>query len=152
MNGINQAFAVGNITKAPESRVTRAGKPMLTFTVAVNESWTDDDGATKTRTEWVSVVCFDRQAEALSRFLGSGMLVAVLGKMRTDRVEKDGVVRFYTKVIADRVQVLSPKAGATTEARDRAGPQQALDALDNVAGHTPPADGPADYNDDEIPF
>jgi single-strand DNA-binding protein len=77
------------------------------FSVAVNEKYAN--GEAKEHTEWFNVTVFDKQAEACGQYLAKGRQVYVEGRQRTSEYEKDGEKKFWTEVIADRVQFLGSK-------------------------------------------
>lgn len=172
MNGLNQFTCVGHLGGDPELRYTPAGTPVLNFSVAINESWKDSQGKKQERVEWVRCTTWGAGGEALSTFLRKGMLVAVVGRLRTTSYEKNGEKRYSTQVMTDTVNVLTPKGdgaseGDTRERRApgqprpsaRSGPQRALDELERTGqAVTGPMSGKNhdsfanDFSDDEIPF
>jgi single-strand DNA-binding protein len=91
------AVVTGNVGKVNESRVTKTGKTMLTFSVASTEK---KDGPTT----WVEVVCFDEQAEACSQSLQKGQRVVVSGRLGLETYEKkDGSQGFSVRLMANEV-------------------------------------------------
>ena len=52
MAGVNKVILVGNLGRDPELRYTQGGTPVLNFTLATNEAWTDKQtGQRQERTE-----------------------------------------------------------------------------------------------------
>src|SRR3954470_3306475 len=104
MAGVNRVTVIGNLGKDPETKFSSAGKAICKFSVAVNEKYGD-----KEHTEWFNVTVFDKQAEACGQYLAKGRQVYVEGRQRTSEYEKNGEKKFWTEVIADRVQFLGSK-------------------------------------------
>lgn len=75
----------GNIGKAPESKTTREGKHMATFTVFWNCYQKDKTGQDKQNPDVaIQVRCFDRVADNVMATLQKGMRVIVTGRMEHD--------------------------------------------------------------------
>jgi single stranded DNA-binding protein len=55
----------------------------------------------------VNIEAWGRLAETCHEYLGKGSLVYVEGRMKTDRYEDGGEIRYFTKVVARTVQFLS---------------------------------------------
>ena len=108
--GVNVVHLIGNITRDVEVRRTGEGVSMATFTVACTEEWTDKQtGNKQTRTEFANVVAWRKLADICHDYLKKGDKVYIQGKMQTDQYEKDGVRHYYTKVIANQMQMLGGK-------------------------------------------
>ncbi|NDJ53318.1 MAG: single-stranded DNA-binding protein [Chloroflexi bacterium] len=61
-------------------RYTQGGKPVTTFTVAVNNR-RQIDGQWQDETTWFRVTCWDRLAETTNQFLKRGRQVMVVGRI-----------------------------------------------------------------------
>lgn len=146
MKGVNLCTFIGTVGHLPELRRTVAGKPVLNFSIGVDDEWLDGDGQPHRRCEFVNIAIFGRAADDLARVLLRGDLVHVVGRMRTESYGRPGERRTSTKIIAECVLVLCKVAPA--RAGDGAsGPQQALDALERVvvAGTTEPEPAEVEY-------
>jgi single-strand DNA-binding protein len=60
---VNKVILVGFLGDAPELKFSQQGKPVCTFSLAVNERWKDAEGSPRERVEWFKIVCFGRLAE-----------------------------------------------------------------------------------------
>ena len=47
--GLNKVMIIGHLGRDPEMRYTPSGRPVTTFSVATNRSWTTSDGEKRTR-------------------------------------------------------------------------------------------------------
>ena len=125
---VNKVILIGFLGGAPEVRFTPQGKPVGTFSVAVNESWKDTQGARQERVEWFRIVCFGRLAEICGEYLSKGRHVYVEGKLKTWKWEdREGEKRTTVEVVASQMRILdSPRKngnGATVDASINEQPQ-----------------------------
>jgi len=105
---VNRVVLVGRLTKDPELRYSNSNIPMVYFTVAVNRTFTDQNG--QRQADFIGCVAFRKQAENMARFLGRGSQVAVEGRIQTRNYQgKDGNTVYVTEVVADSVQFLESK-------------------------------------------
>lgn len=87
---INTATISGNLGADPEHRTTASGASVLTFQVAVNERVPDGAGGWKDQAHWIKCVVFGKRADGLVAHLHKGSKVAVTGKLRQEKWEKNG--------------------------------------------------------------
>jgi single-strand DNA-binding protein len=107
MASLNKVMVIGNLGADPEMRYTANGNAVTTFNVATNESWTDGSGERRERTEWFSVVTWNRLAETCAQYLTKGRSVYVEGRLQTRSWEgQDGQKRYRTEVVAETVRFL----------------------------------------------
>jgi single-strand DNA-binding protein len=82
------------------------------FSIATSESYKDrTTGEKKEITEWHNIVLWRGLAEIAQKFLRKGDMVYIEGKLRTRSWEKEGVTRYTTEIVADNMNMLSPKSG-----------------------------------------
>jgi single-strand DNA-binding protein len=151
---VNKVVLTGRLTRDPEMRSLASGKNVTTFTVASNEFI----GGGREKSEYTSVVTWDRLAEIAGTYLGKGQQVAIEGRLQTRSWDDErGVRHWKTEVVASHVEMLSGRRKKDYEA------QQAADSLAAQAeqyGEAPPtepiaespaglasADGPDDDED-----
>jgi single-strand DNA-binding protein len=139
VKSLNKIQLIGNVGKDPELRHTGSGVAVAEFSLATGERWKDKQtGEVKERTEWHTIVAWDKLAENVNVYVAKGMRIYVEGALRTEKYEKDGQAHYRTKVQAKDVIFL----GSTGEKTDTAKPAEKPAAK--------PA--PADNFDDDIPF
>jgi single-strand DNA-binding protein len=109
MPALNRVQLIGNLGKKPEMKLTPGGKKVTTFPVAVGQHWRGSDGEMKETTDWFNVEAWGRLAEICSEYLKKGSLVFLEGRLKTDRYEYQGETRYFTKVIANRLQMLDQR-------------------------------------------
>lgn len=101
----------GNVGREPETRNTKTGKAMCSFSVA---STMRKDGR-EPETTWVDVLCFDELALGVVEQLHKGAKVVVTGQMALETFEKkDGTPGFALRLVANEV-ALSLRAAKNYE-------------------------------------
>ena len=109
MPTLNRVQLIGRLGKDPESKFTPTGKKVAHFSIAVTNRWKDQSGAAKESTECVNIEAWGRLGEVCEQYLKKGSLVYLEGRMKTDRYEDKGDVRYFTKVVAQTLQFLDKK-------------------------------------------
>lgn len=105
---INRVVLVGRLTKDPELRYTQGGLPVARFTVAVNRTFSNQQGDKEA--DFINCVAWRKQAENLANFMRKGSLIGVEGRIQTGSYEgQDGKRVYTTEVVADSVQFLEPR-------------------------------------------
>ena len=113
MPALNSVQLIGYLGKGPESKYTPTGKLVTDFSMAISRRWKTPEGETREQTEWVHVETWERLAEICQEYLGKGSLVYVQGRLKTERYEDEGQIKYFTKVVAQSVQFMSD--GRTSE-------------------------------------
>ena len=130
---MNKVFLTGRLTRDPELRSLASGKAVTQFSLATNEY-----AGGKERTEYHSVVTWDRLAEICGQFLGKGQQVAIEGRIQTRSWDDQKSIRHWkTEIVASNVEMLSGRKKKDYDA------QSAADALEARA-----TAGPGDEDDD----
>lgn len=135
-----QISLIGNLGDDPLMRYTPSGVAVASFNLAVNRSWTGQDGQRQDKTTWFRVSVWNKQAETVSQYLSKGRQVLVIGEMEEARayIDKDGNARASLEVKAQSVRFLGQKGG------------ESAGVSDGTATAAPA--GGAPVNDEDIPF
>jgi len=105
---INRVVLVGRLTKDPELRYTPSGVAMARFTLAVNRTFSNQQG--EREADFINCVVWRKQAENTANYLKKGSLAGVEGRIQTGSYEgQDGKRVYTTDVVADSVQFLEPR-------------------------------------------
>jgi single-strand DNA-binding protein len=131
---VNKVILIGFLGEAPELRFSSQGKPVGTFSLAVNERWKDAEGARRERVEWFQIVCFGRLPEVCGQYLDRGRHVYIEGRLQTRKWEdRGGEKRMTIEVVANQMQILdrAPKNGNGAKAAESSKPAEAVDESDN---------------------
>jgi len=107
---LNKVQLIGNLTREPELRYTTGGTPVVTFGLATNKSWKDQDGNMKEVAEFHNVVAWNKMAEICQQLLAKGMKVYIEGSLTTRSWEaEDGSTRYKTEVRVNDMILLDSK-------------------------------------------
>ena len=105
---------IGNLGGDPIMRYTPSGVAVADFSLAVNRSWTGQDGQQQTKTIWFKVSCWNKLAETVTQYLTKGRLVLVVGEIEEARTYIDkntGEARASLEVKASSVRFLGKTEG-----------------------------------------
>ncbi|MED3728042.1 single-stranded DNA-binding protein [Priestia filamentosa] len=162
---INRVILVGRLTKDPELRYTPNGVAVATFSLAVNRTFTNQQGDREA--DFINCVVWRRQAENVANFLKKGSLAGVDGRIQTRSYDNQEGRRVYvTEVVGDNVQFLEPKSGSgggnannNFQSSPNQGSPFGQDQNRNNQGYTRVDDDPfssngdtIDISDDDLPF
>jgi single-strand DNA-binding protein len=156
--GVNKVILIGNLGNDPETRYLPSGGAVTNITLATSEGWRDKQtNEQKERTEWHRVVFFNKLAEIAGEYLKKGSKVYVEGSLRTRQWEKDGQKHYTTEVVANEMQMLDGRGGASTGQQGgdfNAPPRAAQASSSGTAGAAPAGPDPTSFDnfDDDIPF
>ena len=131
---VNRITLIGFLGDSPELKFSQQGKPVCTFSLAVNERWKDPAGAPRERVEWFQIVCFARLAEVCGEYLNKGRHVYLEGRLQTRKWKgPEGEKRAAIEVVAHQMQILdrAPQNGNGTKAAESTNPSQPVDEGDN---------------------
>jgi single-strand DNA-binding protein len=126
---INKVILVGNVGKDPVIRYFDKGVAKVTFPLATSETYTNQQGETITSTEWHNIVLWRALAEVAEKTVKKGSQIYIVGKIKTrSYVDKDGVNKYITEILADTLLVLEKKQGTVnTQVQTEAGRNEVQD-------------------------
>jgi len=103
---MNRVDLVGRLTRDPELRHTTSGRAVCQLNLAINRTFTNQNG--EREADFINVVVWDKQAENVSKYVTKGRLVSVEGRLQSRSYDdKDGKRVYVTEVVANSVQFLS---------------------------------------------
>jgi single-strand DNA-binding protein len=161
---INRVVLVGRLTKDPDLRFTPNGVAVATFSLAVNRTFSNQQG--ERETDFINCVIWRKQAENVANFLKKGSLAGVEGRIQTRNYDgQDGKRVYVTEVLAETVQFLEPRNASNQGGSFGMNQQnQGFNAGNNPFQDAPPSkpsfnDDPfggtsktIDITDDDLPF
>jgi single-strand DNA-binding protein len=109
MPTLNRVELIGRLGKEPEVRALPSGKKVTSFSLAVDRSWRTAGGEKKDATDWFNVESWGKLGEICQKYLHKGRLIYVAGRLQTDRYEHEGETRYFTRVVAQQMQMLERK-------------------------------------------
>ncbi len=117
-------IVVGNLGRDPEMRYLPSGQAVTSFSVAVNDNHTNNNGEKVERTIWVRVSAWGKHGEVCNQYLKRGSKVLVEGRLTADPATggpriwtgQDGSARASFEISAQTVRFLSSRGdGAAAE-------------------------------------
>jgi single-strand DNA-binding protein len=157
MASVNKVILIGNLGRDPETRYMPDGGAITNISIATTDAWKDKNGEKQEKTEWHRVAFFGKLAEIAGEYLKKGSQVYVEGRLQTRKwQDKEGVDKYTTEIVADRMQMLGSRQGMGGGDRDAGA--GAGSSPGGAAGGAKPAGKPAakgskfDDFEDDIPF
>ncbi len=141
---VNKVILVGNVGKDPEVRHLEGGNTVARFTLATNETYNDKSGQRVTQTEWHNIVVWRGQAEVAEKYITTGKLLYVEGKLRTNVYDdkQTGTKKYFTEVHCTNFRFLGSPSGDTQQKEQSGGASTAKNEPE------PPMPEP----EDDLPF
>ncbi|EIX7600455.1 single-stranded DNA-binding protein [Listeria monocytogenes] len=159
---MNRVVLVGRLTKDPDLRYTPAGAAVATFTLAVNRTFTNQNG--EREADFINCVVWRKPAENVANFLKKGSMAGVDGRVQTRNYEgNDGKRVYVTEIVAESVQFLEPKQNAVEGSTPNNNQNEANYSNNNKNGSYRASSSqnsdsfanegkPIDISDDDLPF
>ena len=108
MGNFNKVMLHGNLTSDPEVIPTKNGKPLTTFSVAVDRNWKSSGGEKLSETSFHKVVAFGKLGEIAGTYLKKGRPVLVCGRLNNrSYLTKEGAKRYVTEIVMEDFNFLS---------------------------------------------
>jgi len=148
MASFNKVILLGNLTRDPEVRYTPKGTAVTDLGLAVNRTYTADNGEKREEVTFVDVTFWGRTAEVAGEYLKKGRPVFVEGRLQLDSWDdkQSGQKRTKLKVVGENMQMLgAPRGGGAGGGDEEGGARSSRPA-------PPPKAAPSAPDDDEIPF
>lgn len=106
---MNKVILIGRLTRDPELRYTGSNTPVATFSLAVNRSFTNQNG--EREADFINCVVWRKLAETVKNYLFQGSQVAVEGRIQTRKYQNDkGENKYITEILAENVEFLDSKS------------------------------------------
>ena len=100
---LNTVFLQGRLGKDPEIRHTQSGKPVASFSLAVDRDY-KSQGSDQRETDWIDVVAWGNQAQFVSNYFSKGRVMIVKGRLQVRKwTDTSGNNRRSTEVVAESI-------------------------------------------------
>jgi single stranded DNA-binding protein (ssb) len=138
---LNKIMLIGNLGKDSETRFTTNNTAVTSFTLATTYSYKGRDGNWINETTWHNIIAWSL-SDYMREGLKKGKKFYVEGRLsKRDYTDKEGIKRFMTEVIAER---LIPLEGKEFDGQFSGAETAAESALDVPAA--------TNSEDDDLPF
>ena len=103
-SSVNKVILVGHIGNKPEGRYTPSGVSTVSFSIATNETWVDNNQDKQEHTEWHNIIAWNKLADFATEYLQKGQMIYLEGKLQT-RTYKDSnkVQHKKTEIVANSI-------------------------------------------------
>ena len=103
---------MGNLTRDPDLKFTKAGTGVTEVGLAINRRWANDDGDQKEETTFVDVTFWGKHAETIAKYVKKGHPLYIEGRLQIDSWDdkETGAKRYKLRVIGDGFQFLTSKS------------------------------------------
>ncbi|MGX7109003.1 single-stranded DNA-binding protein [Facklamia miroungae] len=106
---MNTVQLVGRLTKEIDLRYTSSGTPVGSFTLAVNRSFTNQQG--EREADFINCVIWRKAAENLANFTRKGSQIGVEGRIQTRSYDnQQGQKVYVTEVVVSNFHLLEPRS------------------------------------------
>lgn len=106
---MNQVQLIGNLTKDIELRKTQNGKSVVNFTLAVARTFNREE------TDFIQCQAWGKTADILHQYCHKGSKIGLSGSIETGSYEKNGQRVYTTTVIANNIELLTPREPMTAQ-------------------------------------
>lgn len=138
---INIAVLQGRLTADPEVRTINSGKEVVSFTLAVDKKFSNDNSA-----DFIPIVAWDKNATFISRYFRKGSQIALEGTITSRTYEdKNGKKQTRIEVVASHASF----CGSKSESKQVAPTEDKTAQVNSQSVSVPYAD---DYEEDKLPF
>ena len=105
---MNKVIIIGRNTKDIELRQTTAGVSAIEFSIAVKRAFKNANG--EYESDFFNCVAFRNTAELISRYVGKGDMLGIVGRLQTrNYTNKEGRKIYVTEIVVDEVEFLQTK-------------------------------------------
>ena len=116
MANVNKVILIGNVTRDPEVKFTPKGSAVTDIGLAVNRSFTLDNGEKREEVTFIDVTFWGRQAETIGEYVKKGRSIYVEGRLQLDSWDdkQSGQKRSKLRVIGENFQFLGARPGGAS--------------------------------------
>jgi single-strand DNA-binding protein len=138
---VNKVILVGNVGQDPEVKYTPSGVPVARLSLATNERFKDKNDQWQDRTEWHSIVAWQRLAEIVGEYVRKGTKLYVEGKLQTTSWQdrQSGEKKYRIEIVARDIILLGSRENGEKGSIETSNEKSAPEPLSSVV-------------DEDIPF
>ncbi len=163
MPSFNRVILAGNLTRDPELRYTPKGTAVARMTLAVNRTYTGENGEKKEEVSFVDVDAWGRQAEVISQYVKKGRPLLLEGRLKQDTWEDKNTHQKQSKlrVVLENFTFIDSRGGEggipaeSARSRSTAPASSSPAPSPSAAPAGPPEsepEGPEAPEEDDVPF
>ncbi len=112
---MNISALIGRVTHTPELKVTKSGKSVVSFTLAVKRPFSTGE------TDFIDCVAWNKQAEIISKYISKGHIIGLQGHIeKRNYTNKNNEKRYVFEVVVDNFTFL-PQGNKPQEEQENDG-------------------------------
>lgn len=149
---MNKIILIGRLTKDPELRYTQSGTAVVSFNLAVDRRFTNQNG--EREADFINCVAWNKTAEFISEYFHKGKQIAVEGRLQVRSYDgNDGQRHWVTEVVAEQVEFVGSKGHGNNQNDSGTGNTDGSNA-DSSSGNNPYAGLGEEvvFDDNDLPF
>lgn len=111
MNSLkNKIQLIGHLGALPVIKEFGENKKLASFSLATKETYYNKEGERISDTQWHNLVCWNKTADIVEKYLDKGSEIAIEGKLTYDQwVDKEGKKRVTPKIVVSELLMMSGK-------------------------------------------
>ena len=141
---VNQVHLLGRCGQDPEIRsVGQNNVTKASFSLCTGGKYKSHDGREIDDTAWHNIVAWRGLATLAQQYIRKGSQIFVIGHLSYRKyTDANGIERFITEIIADKIELCGSRAEATPPAQIEAQtPKSLSNPFPDDIGDLPPSDG-----------
>ena len=105
---MNKIILIGRLTKEPELRYTQSGTAVVSFNLAVDRRFANQNG--EREADFINCVAWNKTAEFIANYFQKGKGIAIEGRLQVRSYDgNDGQRHWVTEVVAEQVEFVGGK-------------------------------------------
>ena len=129
---MNKVVIIGRNTKEIELKQTSAGASVVEFSIAVKRPFKSPNG--EYESDFFNCVAFRNTAELISKYVGKGDMIAIVGRLQTrNYTNREGKKIYVTEIMVEDVEFVQSKKREATEEPE----EPKWEELDSADGDLP---------------
>ena len=154
MASFNKVILAGNLTRDPELRYTPKGTAVAKIGLAVNRTWTGEDGQKKEEVNFIDVEAWGRQGEVIAQYMKKGRPLLIEGRLKLDTWEDKNTKQKISKlkVVLESFSFIDSNRGEGGGASEAPGAPRPARPAAAVAPVVEPLEGDGPPESDDVPF
>ena len=109
---MNKIILIGRLVKDPELKYTPSGTAVVTFTLAVNRRFSNQNG--EREADFINCQAWKHTAEFVANYFKKGQQMALEGRLQVRSYDgNDGQKRWVTEVVAEQIEFVGSKGNGS---------------------------------------
>lgn len=111
---VNKVILVGRAGADPKVMDIKGQYKLASFSLATNYVYKNQSGETVEETDWHNIQVWGNLAEFVGKYVTSGQLIYLEGRLKTNVSEHDGKKTYFTCIKTDVIELIGSKSADRT--------------------------------------